>query len=445
MMRAIINANIFDYESYRENQYIIFDEEILETGDMEDFHGVPYSYGVVSVIDANGSIVMPGLIVAHTHMYSAFARGMSLPFNPKSFKDILTQLWWKLDSELDKDAVFYSGIACGIDFIKNGVTSIIDHHASGLYIEGSLNELRKAICEFVGIRGIFCFETSDRFDVEQCINENINYAKKPFAHTCGLFGMHALLSLSDETLKRIADSFEKMPIHIHVAESQEDQDNSLNKFGMRVVEKLDKMGLITENSILSHCIHINEKEAEIIAKNKAVIAINPNSNMNNAVGLPDLKMFKKAGIKVIMGNDGLGFNIAKDLQNLMFTMHHHYNSPTAVGLDDIKEIIDNGYEYTGRMLKAKLGRIKEGYDADMIIVEYAPSTPMTEQNALGHIIFGVFDNLRPRDVFCNGSLKCQNYKLIAPLYKLTIKSQDAARKVWERILDKKNPPTDERS
>ncbi|MEL7596739.1 MAG: amidohydrolase family protein, partial [Clostridiaceae bacterium] len=161
-MKALTNACIFDFQSFKENYYVLFDSEIKEVGKMNEFPGADEIY------DCSRTIVMPGLINCHTHIYSTFARGMNVPFDPKNFQDILDQLWWKLDGQLDKKAVYYSGLIYGCECIKNGVTSIIDHHASGLNIKGSLEELKKSICDDLGMRGIFCFETSDRFDTEEC-------------------------------------------------------------------------------------------------------------------------------------------------------------------------------------------------------------------------------------------------------------------------------------
>jgi cytosine/adenosine deaminase-related metal-dependent hydrolase len=196
-LKAIINACIYDFHNYKQNCYILFDKEIIEVGHMQDFKGGDEIY------DARGCIIMPGLTNCHTHIYSTFSRGMSIPFNPKNFKEILEQLWWKLDSKLDKNDIYLSGLVYGIDCIKSGVTSIIDHHASGLSIRGSLQELKRSICDELGLRGIFCFETSDRFDVDECIEENIEFSRQRTESSAGVFGMHASMSLSDGTLEKI--------------------------------------------------------------------------------------------------------------------------------------------------------------------------------------------------------------------------------------------------
>ncbi|TDT63660.1 amidohydrolase family protein [Fonticella tunisiensis] len=426
-MKALINANIYDFVSFRENCYILFDSEIRETGNMKDFKGAD------EVIDCRGCIVMPGLINCHTHIYSIFSRGMSVPFNPKNFRDILEQLWWKLDRQLDKEAVYYSGLVYGIDCIKNGVTSLIDHHASGLCIKGSLEELKKAICDELGIRGIFCFETSDRFNVDECIEENMEFARRRTEYHAGLFGLHASMSLSDESLKKISSKIESLPVHIHVAESMDDVDDCIEKYNKRIVNRLEDFGLLNKNSILSHCVHLTEDEARVIKNRECFVALNPTSNMNNAVGLGDYDMLRRNGVKCLIGNDGLGANLTRDYLNIVFAMRNRLKSPIKFSLDDLIQIIRNGYEYVGKILNIKIGRIKKGYKADIVALPYIPPTPMDGNNASGHMFFGVFDNFRPKDVWISGKQLLRNYKPIFNEESIFSKAKEESLKVWGRV------------
>ena len=418
--KAIINANIYDYENYFENMYIIYDKKIIEVGKMKNFDKK------CEVIDAKNSLVMPGFVNSHTHVYSTFARGLNVPFNPKTFKELLEQLWWKLDSKLTLESIYYSGLVSSNEFIKNGVTTIIDHHASG-EITNSLNTLKKAICEESGLRGIFCFETSDRFNIDKCIEENIEFAKGSSEISSGLFGMHASMTLSNNTLKKIS-KLTNLPIHIHIAESLEDEEDCLKNYQMRIVERLKKYDLIKDNSILSHCIHIDESEADLIKESNSYIVLNPTSNMNNGVGLPDIQMMQKKGIPLMLGNDGLGYNFAKDIQTLLFSMKHKYSNTLAFSVNSLKKIIKTNFEYASKVLQIKLGRIKEDYASDFLVIPYTPPTPLTKENADSHIFYGVFDNFRPKIVICNGkTLKINN-----EIYNQSIK---VSKKLWNKIQE----------
>ena len=428
-VKVLTNVSIYDFNSLRKNCYIKFNSQIEEIGDMKNFN----DEDIDEIYNLKGSLVMPGLTNCHTHIYSTLSRGMNVPFNPKSFQDILNQLWWKLDAKLDNEGNYYSALVYGVDCIKNGVTSIIDHHASGLDILGSLSEIKKAISDEMGLRGIFCFETSDRFNTYECIKENIEFSRKKDEKFAGLFGMHASLSLSDETLENISKELNGLPIHIHVAESQEDVENCRSKYNMSIIERLDKFNLLKEDSILAHCVHINCEEGKIIGHRNCKIAMNPTSNMNNAVGIANYEIFKGNNIKCMVGNDGLGANITRDYLNVVYAMKNKLGSTTKFGLDDLVELIQNGYEYIGDMLNIKIGKIEEGYKADFITVPYDAPTALNNDNVLGHVFFGIFESFHPKDVWVDGKMLMENYQVKYNTEDLYEKSRKVSEKLWERV------------
>jgi len=442
---VIYNVNVYDFNIYKEDVFVHFYKKIKHIGPMEDFELYKESllqgnHKEINYIDGTKHLLMPSLIAAHTHIYSTFARGMSVPFNPHSFKELLEQLWWKLDYELDDETTYLSGLVSGLDFIRNGVTTVFDHHASGQAINGVLDSLSKALCEDVGIRGGFCFETSDRFNVDDCINENVRFMKenKKSKDRFGLFGFHASMSLSDETLQKVKDTIRSKPIHIHVAESIEDQEHCIKTYGKRVIERLDDFGLLNEGSILAHCIYINENEAGIIAKRKCYVALNPTSNMNNSVGLPNTKLLKQYGIKCFIGNDGMTTDIASEWRNLMFSMHYQTKSPIGFDLSDLHDMIINSYDYASEALHCKLGRIEEGYKSDLMMLAYDPPTPMNSDNALGHVVFGLSHSLKPKHVWCNGVNLVENYDLNSYRYKEVLPKLDNIKVITANLWDRVN-------
>lgn len=426
-MKAIINARVYDYVTYIENGYLIYDDKIVEVGDMKNFK----NKGFEKVEDFEGDLLMPTFVCAHSHIYSIFARGLVLPFNPKNFQDILDQMWWKIDAQLVNKETYYSGIAAGSEFLLNGVTSVIDHHASG-EILGSLKELRKAFVGPLKMRGIFCFETSDRYDVKKCLKENASFAKKYPGE--GLFGMHASMSISNKTLKGIAKVQNGVPLHVHVAESDMDEADSYEKYGKSIIERFDEYGILIPNSLVVHGVHLKDEELDIIAKNKCYMVVNTTSNMNNAVGLPFVKNYIDHKIPVMVGNDGLNSNMASEYMNVLFSGHVRAGSPTALGVGDVQNMIRTSYKYVGERLGVKLGEFKKGYEADFMRVHYRPFTKMDETNALGHIIFGLFPNFKPRDVYTYGKKRINNYKIASKsLVNQVIEARKYADELWTKV------------
>ena len=426
-MKAIINARIYDYVTYIENGYLLYDDKVVEVGDMKNFKDRGYD----KVEDFKGDLLMPTFVCAHSHIYSIFARGLALPFNPKNFQDILDQMWWKLDAELDNKMTYYSAISAGSEFLLNGVTSVIDHHASG-EITGSLNSLRKAFVGLLKMRGIFCFETSDRYDVKKCLKENSSFARKHPEE--GLFGMHASMSISNKTLKAIAKAQNGLPVHVHVAESKMDVEDSLEKYGKTIIVRFDEAGILIPDSLVVHGVSLSEQELDIIAKRKCYMVVNTTSNMNNAVGLPYVRSYLDHNIPVMVGNDGLNSNMASEYMNVMFSGHLRADSPTALGVWDVQKMIRNAYEYVGRRLNIKLGEFKPGYEADFMRVKYTPFTKMDETNALGHIVFGLFPNFKPSDVYTYGIKRVKDYKIVSKsLGNQVIEARKYADELWTKV------------
>lgn len=434
MKKAIINIKIYDFAKFLDNSFVVFDHSILSVGAMSDFVDEGFE-----IIDGRGALLMPGLVCAHTHIYSKFARGLALPFNPKNFQEILDQMWWKLDHHIDNETSYYSGIVAAADFLRDGVTTIIDHHASGQEISGSLASLKKAVCDEASMRALFAFEVSDRFNVDEAIEENISFIRNfKTPHTAGLFGLHASMSLSEDSLNQVSARLKGAPIHIHVAESEMDEEDAINKYGERVVERLDRHGLINEDSLLIHCVHVNDKELDIIKRRQAAIVVNVTSNMNNAVGLPNINKFREKEIPVMIGNDGLSSGIANEYINVLYSAHLLNKKPTAFDLGNLLEMINRGYEYVSRLLGVKLGRIEAGYEADLLLMPYVPPTALDESNVLGHLFYGLMHAFKPSDVFVAGNHLLKNYELANKKLVLEYeKSQGVADRLWNRIKGEK--------
>ena len=429
MVKALINATLYDFEHFTKNAYVLFDKQIFEVGKMENFINHKYD-----IIDCENHLVIPSFVLAHTHIYSTFARGLSLPFNPSNFQEILDQLWWKLDSQIDNDIAYCSGIVYGSDCIKNGITTIIDHHASKLDIYNSLSSLKKAIIDTLNLRGCFCFETSDRFDTDMCIRENNDfYQNNHTSHSRGLFGLHASMSLSESTLKKVREESLDMPSHIHVSESLMDEEDANQQYHESVLERLNRHGLLKENSLLIHCVHISESDMDIIKEKNCKVVVNVTSNMNNAVGLPDIIKMKEKGITILVGNDGLGSSVVNEYQAIYYLMHHQTASPTQFTLNDLLQLIDNNYHYASELFNVKLGRIDVKYEADFQIIPYVPPTPLNESNAFGHLFFGLFNAFKPRHVFVNGIQVLKDYHLDKNIETLYASAENQAEILWNRL------------
>jgi len=394
-------------------------------------------------IDGEGTLAIPGLVNAHTHLYSSLARGMALSgYAPGSFSEILEQLWWRLDKALDADAIRASALAGAIEAARCGVTTLIDHHASPFAIDGALDLLHRAVCEDVGLRGVFCYEVSDRdgrTPRDAGISENVRFLRS-VGHdgaTGAQFGLHASFTLEDETLQRVAaDLPDDAGIHIHVAEGPEDEADCTARYGLRVVERLDRFGLLRPRSILAHCLHVDENEKDLVADRGAIVVHNPRSNMNNAVGRFDLAGTDARGTLIGLGTDGLGCNVLGELLTAALLQKHSLGDPLAAPLPLLHRLLFSGNpRIAGRLLDVEIGRLTPGCPADLAVIEYLAPTPLAADNVLGHLLFGpAVHTLRVRDLFVAGRPLLRGGAFVdLDEAGVVARGREAASALWRRI------------
>ena len=374
-------------------------------------------------MDAQGQYLMPGNICAHTHFYSAYSRGMAIPGSaPKDFTEILQKLWWSLDKALDEEAVRYSALVSLIDAIRHGTTTLIDHHASPNAINGSLDIIGEAVLQS-GLRASLCYEVTDRDGIkkaEQGIEENLRFIERiqrngsENQHLSALFGLHASLTLSNDTLEIIG---KKAPagvgFHIHVAEDLSDEYDSLEKSETRIVDRLERYGILGPKSIAVHAIHVDAREIGILAKTGTWVTHQPRSNMNNAVGVAQVEAMLRAGIRVGLGNDGFSNAMWEEWKAVYFVHKLWNHDPRRMSAATVAEMaIKNNAALVARLFDGlRVGCIEPGAAADLILVDYHPFTPLTPGNLPWHIVFG-FNESMITTTMVDGKLLMKDRKLL---------------------------------
>ncbi len=391
-------------------------------------------------LDARGQFVMPGNICAHTHFYGAFARGMALPgAAPKDFPEILERLWWRLDKALSLEDVRYSALVCLIDAIKHGTTTLFDHHASPHAIDGSLEVIAEAVRQ-AGLRACLCYEVTDRDGPEKAqagIAENLRFMKAQISNSesqiAATFGLHASLTLSDATLAACRNAWDG-GFHIHAAEHESDQYDSLQRSGTRVIDRLHKFGILGERSIVAHAVHIDAREAELLRATGTWVTHQPRSNMNNAVGVADVEGLLRLGVKVALGNDGFSNAMWDEWKAAYLSHKAAHRDPRRMSGATVAEmaVTNNAALANVFFPQAPLGVLAPGAFADIIFVDYHPTTPLTAGNLPWHILFG-FENSMVTTTICAGKVLMKDLQLLfLDEAEITARSRQLAKKVWER-------------
>jgi putative selenium metabolism protein SsnA len=383
------------------------------------------------VIEAEGALVLPGLVNAHTHLYSALARGMPGPAEPpKSFVEILEKVWWRLDRALDEESVYLSGLVGAIEAARSGTTLLFDHHASPSFIRGSLATLRRAV-EELGLRSVLCYETTDRNGLEgrdAGIAENRGFlASGPTELTLGMLGAHASFTLSNESLDRLSAAIQdaNSSLHVHVAEDRADIEHCRVRHECGLVERLRRHSLLSDRTLLVHGVHLSEPELHDAQADGAWLVHCPRSNMNNAVGHARTIAFRRAAL----GTDGLDQDMLAETRAAFLRMR---DTGREDALAAAFELLVGGHRLASSFFGLSLGRLEPAAPADLVVFDYRPPTPLTAESLAGHLLFGL-DRSHVRSTMVAGRFVLRDRRITTvDEAQVLSRARVAAAALWER-------------
>lgn len=391
------------------------------------------------VVDAGGKVAMPGLINAHHHFYSSFARGFAPPGEPaRNFGEILERMWWKLDLALDPEAVRYSALVALLEAIHTGCTTIIDHHASPSCTDGSLDIMEETF-RAAGLSGCLCYETSDRNIPADGLAENTRFIKKTQASGDGqitaLFGLHAQMTLSDATLEATGRvcAETKAGVHIHVAEDLSDETDCIVKHGSRIIQRLHRFGLTGKNSLFIHGIHLDESEMDLVAQTGTMMVHNPESNMNNAVGTQKMLALLQKGILLGLGTDGMTSHMISAARVAHLLQRATLADPRVAFVEACDMLLSKNAQIAARCFPEKRGQLAPGQLADIAIFDYVPTTPLEPGRFLGHLLYGL-NYARVDTTIARGKILMRDSKVLTlDEQEIGAKAREVARAVWKRF------------
>ena len=396
-------------------------------------------YPAEEKLDARGQLVMPGSICAHTHFYGAFARGMAIPGEaPANFKQILERLWWPLDKALDEEAVRYSALVCLVDAVKHGTTTLIDHHASPNFIDGSLDVIGDTVVQ-AGLRACLCYEVTDRDGTEKAqagIRENVRFLQKnknPLL--AATFGLHAPLTLSDSTLEACrASAPAGTGFHIHTSESTDDNQKVRAASNAKPIDWLGRHGILGPRTIIAHAVHVDEAEMDQLAATRTWVSHQPRSNMNNAVGVAQVEKLIEKGIQACLGNDGFS-NAMWDEWKTAYLLHkiHNMDPRRMNGMTVTQMAIYNNAALANVFFPGtNVGQLTVGAAADIIFVDYHPFTALTEGNLPWHILFGFQADMVTTTIVAGKVLMKDRELLTLDEKEIAVKAREASSQTWKK-------------
>ena len=416
------NATFIHWQTLKFRQVNI---RVSENGGIEFLSAIPQD-GKEEILDCTGKLVTKSFACGHHHVYSALSRGMPAPEkSPENFYEILKYVWWTLDKCLDKDMIEASALATAVACAKNGVTFVVDHHASPFAVEGSLETIAKAF-DKVGVGHLLCYEISDRDGIAiamKGLEETENYLKK----NQGLVGLHASFTVSEETLAEAVSLSGRMNsgIHVHVAEGDYDQQHCLNTYGKRVVNRLKDAGTLeSSKTILGHCLHIDEIERKIIQNSPVWVVQNPESNLNNNVGY-----FNSRGLNenIMLGTDGMHSDMLRSAK-AAFYIGQGFDSIDYPGM---YRRFRNVHKYLS------LNHFSSDGDNNLVVLDYDSPTEINASNFLGHFLFGL-ESRHVQHVISNGKLIVKDKKIITVNEEEILRfSKEEGKRLWKKMMERR--------
>lgn len=372
------------------------------------------------VLDCSGKYVTKSFAIGHHHAYSALARGMGAPEKkPENFHEILQYIWWALDKKLDAGMIESSALVTAMACAKAGSTFVIDHHSSPFAVRGSLEIIAKAF-ERVGVSHLLCYEISDR-DGAAVAREGLNETDTYIQQHNGLVGLHASFTVGGDTLKQAVGIMQKHKsgIHIHVAEDTYDQERCLREHGKRVIGRLSDAGVLgSPQTILVHCLHLDENEKELIRKSPAWVVQNCESNLNNNVGY-----FNGSGLgeRILFGTDGMHSDILRSAKAAFFVGQRFDN----INGESAYRRLRNVHRYLSQ------NNFKGDGENNLVVFDYDTPTPLTQENFIGHFLFGIASN-HVTDVISGGRLIVRDRKVTTVDEQEILKeSRKQAERLWK--------------
>ena len=277
-----------------------------------------------------------------------------------------------------------------------------------------------------GLRGVLSFETSDRNGKKsgsEALAENRRFITQSADDNIqGMLGLHALFTLSDDTLAATRQVINELStaIHIHLAEDKHDGQFCRQQFGLSLTERLKKFDLLNDRTILAHGNFLEPGDYRAIAAAGSALVYNPDSNLNNAVGLPHYANVP-AEISLLAGTDGMHANVPRS-QKQLFLLYRMQGNSFDASFAWLRRIWFDQFHFVRKWF-TDYPALQNGDRADLVILDYIPPTPLNEKNFWGHYIYGILESpahtvlQQGKILLAGGQLTGMNYeKLMVDIY-----------------------------
>ena len=378
-------------------------------------------------------ILIPGLINTHTHAAMSLFKGFA---DDLPLQDWLNDYIWPAEKEFINSSFVNDGSILALsEMIKSGVTTFNDMYFFPDATAEAVKEL--GVRSNIGLV-VLDFPTNYATDPEDYLLKGFEFRDKWRNEELITTSIapHAPYSVSDEAFTLINTYSEELSIniHTHLHETQWEIEDSIEKYGITPVQRLNNLGIIGPSLMAVHCVHLNDQDMATLAKNKVSIVHNPSSNMKLGSGISDIAKMLKQNLNISLGTDSSASNNRLDIMEEMrlaaLLIKGSTKSPESFSANEaIKMATINGAKALG--LESIIGSIEKNKKADLVAIDlnsienqpiYNPLTTFVYSSSRSDVSY----------VWIDGEIKLKDKKLV----KIDEERIIQLAKKWQRKLKK---------
>lgn len=360
-----------------------------------------------NVLNCKNKIIIPAFYNTHTHCAMNILRGIG---DDKDLFSWLNNDIWPIEEKLNDEDIYYSSKFAILEMIKSGTVFFSDMYFNQKQTIKAINEM--GIRSSISVVGFDMFNKAETEKKKQEFLDfiNLKIENKKIIKT---ISCHSIYTVSDELLKFSADLAKKQDLflHIHASETKKEFDDCLNQFSITPIQKLEKLGCLSNKTILAHCVHLTDNDIEIIKKHNVKIAHCPASNLKLNSGKMRFQTLLDKECFITLGTDGASSNNTLSMLNEMriasFSAKNQQDSPMACRAEDIFKIATrNGAE----CFNLNAGLIEEGKLADCLLLDADDIQLLPDYNLISNLVYSADKNCIT-DVICDGKILMKNRKI----------------------------------
>jgi 5-methylthioadenosine/S-adenosylhomocysteine deaminase len=341
------------------------------------------------VVNLERHVLFPGLVNLHCHAAMALLRGLA---DDRALMAWLEEHIWPAEARHVSDEFVHDGSLLAMaEMLRAGVTCVNDmYFFPAATARAALRAGMRAALGIIAIEFPSAYAADPRDYLEKGLATRDAYRGEPLLSFC--LAPHAPYTVGDETMKRIAVLSEELdvPIHTHVHETIGEIEQGLVRNGVRPVERLRRLGVVGPRLVAVHCVHLDDNEIELFARENVSVAHCPSSNMKLASGIAPVALMKSRGIAVGLGTDGAASNNDLDMFEAMrqaaFLAKLVTRDPTAVPAQTALDLATIGGARAMAM-DATIGSLEKGKRADLVTVSVAAARQTPLYDPVSHLVY----------------------------------------------------------